>query len=97
MSIVLGNLIDGCQSVFIGGRQLLQSVIIANEIVDEANRRKKIMHFFKMDFKKAYDLVSWEFFIYMLQRMVFHEKWIDWIRGCLFLSWSSILVNGSPT
>jgi len=73
MSIVLGKLIDGFQSAFIGGRQLLQSVMVANEIVDKAKRRKNNT-FFKVDFEKTYDSTSWEFFIYMLQRMGFHEK-----------------------
>jgi hypothetical protein len=33
----------------------------------------------------------------MLQRFGFGEKWIRWIRACVFAGNLSILVNGSPT
>ena len=50
-----------------------------------------------MDFKKAYDSVSWKFLFYMMRRMGFHDKWIGWNKGCLTSASISILVNGSPT
>ncbi|KHN18070.1 Putative ribonuclease H protein, partial [Glycine soja] len=31
---------------------------------------------FKVDFEKAYDSVSWQFLLYMMGRMGFHDKWI---------------------
>ncbi|MCI28315.1 LINE-1 reverse transcriptase like [Trifolium medium] len=33
----------------------------------------------------------------MLHRFGFCEKWIDWIRVCVFAGNLSVLVNGSPT
>lgn len=53
---------------FLGGRNLLQSVMIANEVVDEARRNKKRCMIFKVDFEKAYALVCWKFLIYMMRR-----------------------------
>ena len=55
------------------------------------------MHFFKVDFEKAYDLVSWKCFIYMLIRLGFYLKWRKWIAACLQSATISILVNGRPT
>jgi hypothetical protein len=52
---------------------------------------------FKVDFEKAYDSVDWGFLEYMLQRFGFCDKWIRWIRACVFAGNLSILVNGSPT
>lgn len=53
---------------FIGGKQLLHSVFIANEVIDEAKRKKKKMLslqgrfwkgiWFKVDFEKAYGSIS---------------------------------------
>jgi hypothetical protein len=50
-----------------------------------------------VDFEKAYDSVEWSFLDYMLRRFGFCEKWIDWIRACVFSGNMSVLVNGSPT
>ena len=94
---VMTLIIDERQSAFIGGRHLLHSVIIANEVVEEAKRSQKPCLVFKVDYEKTYDLVSWEFLIYMLGRMGFCPKWIQWIEGCLRSASISILVNGSPS
>jgi hypothetical protein len=50
-----------------------------------------------VDFEKAYDSVDWNFLDDMLHRFGFGEKWIRWIRACVFAGNLSILVNGSPT
>ena len=52
---------------------------------------------FKVDFEKAYDLVSWVFLDYMLQRMGFCHKWRHWMSACLKSASISILINDSPT
>lgn len=90
-------IIDERQSAFIEGRHLLHSVVIANEVVHEAKRAQKSCMVFKVDYEKAYDSVSWNFLFYMLQRMGFCSKWIQWIEGCLKSAFISVLVNGSPT
>ncbi|KHN15611.1 hypothetical protein glysoja_035004, partial [Glycine soja] len=51
-------IIDERQSAFIEGRHLLQSALIANEVVEEAKRRQKPCIVFKVDYKKVYDSVS---------------------------------------
>lgn len=90
---VMPFIIDEGQSAFIEGRHLLQS---PNEVVDEARRSQKPCLVFKVDYEKAYDLVSWDFLVYMLRRMSFCAKWIQWIVGCLKSSFVSVLVYGSP-
>ncbi|RZB79929.1 UDP-galactose/UDP-glucose transporter 5 [Glycine soja] len=63
---IMPDIIDERQSAFVAGRQLLHSAIIANEVVEEAKRRKKSCLVFKADFERAYDSVSWDFLIYMM-------------------------------
>ena len=94
---VMPLIIDERQSAFIGGRHLLHSVLIANEVVEEAKRSQKSCIVFKVDYEKAYDSVSWEFLIYMLRRMGLCSKWIQWIEGCLKSASILVLVNGSPS
>ncbi|GKC61264.1 RNA-directed DNA polymerase, eukaryota, reverse transcriptase zinc-binding domain protein [Tanacetum coccineum] len=50
-----------------------------------------------VDFEKAYDCVNWEFLEDIMQQMGFGRKWCGWIRACLELATSLVLVNGSPT
>lgn len=51
----------------------------------------------KVDFEKAYDLVSWSFIDYMLFRLGFGPMWRKWMQGCYTANSMSVLVNGSPT
>jgi len=52
---------------------------------------------FKVDYKKAYDPVCWDFLLYIMRQMGFCTKLVRWIEGCLKLASISILVNGSST
>ena len=97
MKRVLDKVIDPRQSAFLEGRGLLDSVLVANETLEEVKRKKKECVVFKVDYVKAYDSVSWEFIYYMLRRLGFNGKWIEWIKNCLESSSISVLVNGSPT
>ena len=94
---VMSFIIDEGQSAFIEGRHLLQSAVIANEVVDEARRSQKPCIVFKVDFEKAYNSVSWNFLVYMLRRLGFCTRWFQWIVGCLKSASVSVLVNGSPS
>ena len=94
---VLSSVIDFNQSAFLGGRGLLDSVLVANEMVDYLKKAKKSGVFVKVDFEKTYDSVDWKFVYYMMGRLGFNCKWIRWIRACLESATVSVLVNGSPT
>lgn len=93
---VLPYVIDDRQSAFIRGRNILHSVLVVNETLDEVKRKKKGGIFLKVDFEKAYDSVSWNYILYMLQRMGFCSQWVKWIAECLRSARASVLVNGSP-
>lgn len=94
---VIGKLIDQRQFAFIGGRYMLDSVVVVKEIVHEAKIRKRPTIIFKVDYEKAYDSVDWGFLLYMMHRMNFHPRWVLWIKSCLESATLSVLVNGSPT
>jgi len=94
---VLNKVIDLRQSAFLEGRGLLDSVLVVNETIEEVKRKKKECVVFKVDYEKAYDSVRWEFIYYMLGRLGFCGKWIEWIKNYLESSSISVLVNGSPT
>lgn len=94
---VIHLLIPESQSAFVKGRQILDGILIANELVDDAKKRRKGVVFSKVDFEKAYDSVSWSFLDHMMGKMGFNDIWRKWIRGCLSSAAVSVLINGSPT
>lgn len=93
---VLPKVIHENQFAFLGGRSMLESVVVVNETVSAAKKSKKPTLIFKVDYEKAYDSVSWDFLSYMMGRMQFNDKWMHWILNCLQSAIISVLVNGSP-
>ena len=94
---VMHLVIDDVQSACLEDRGMLDSVMMANEVIEEVRRNRKSGVCLKVDFEKAYDSVRWSFLLDMLLRMRFHRKWIKWVKGCLETATVSVLVNGSPT
>jgi hypothetical protein len=52
------------QSAFIKGRYILESVVVAHEIVHSVNKSREKGVVLKLDYEKAYDRVSWTFFLF---------------------------------
>ncbi|MCH84541.1 LINE-1 reverse transcriptase like [Trifolium medium] len=84
-------------SAFLPERQILDGVVVLNEVIDLAKRRKDTCLLFKVDFERAYDTVSWNYLERMMVKMGFAGQWMRWMRVCIFNSSMSVLVNGSPT
>lgn len=85
---VMLNIIAPTPSAFIGERQILDSVLIANEVVEDYKSKKKKWWLLKLDLEKAFDWVDWTFLEKALIGKKFDPKWISWIMGW-FLTQSS--------
>ncbi|RVW23991.1 Transposon TX1 uncharacterized 149 kDa protein [Vitis vinifera] len=92
---VLHETIHYTQGAFVQGRQILDAVLIANEIVDERRRSGEEGVVFKIDFEKAYDYVKWDFLDHVLEKKGFSPRWRKWMSGCLSSVSYAILVNGN--
>lgn len=60
------KLISLNQSTLLKARFLIDGVVALIELMDMVKKRKNLCFIFKVDFEKAYDLVSWSFLDYML-------------------------------
>ena len=94
---VIGSVVSDSQSAFVKGRQILDGILVANEIVDEAHRCKKELILFKVDFEKAYDSVDCGYLDEVMMKMGFPTLWHKWIKECIRTATTSVLVNESPT
>jgi hypothetical protein len=97
LKIVIGTVVSDTQIAFVKNRQILDGILIANEVVDEARKARKELMLFKVDFEKAYDSVDWGYLDAVMHKMEFPVLWRKWIKECVSTATVSILVNGSPT
>lgn len=91
---VLPSTISPQQATFVSGRQIVDPIIIANEIVDYWRVSKQKGIIIKLDIEKTFDKINWSFLLSVLNLKGFPHIWIDWIKACISSVSYSILLNG---
>lgn len=79
-----------------GGRQILDAILVANEVVDSRKKKEEPSILCKLDLEKVYDHVNWEFLDFICKRWDSGVKWRRWINVCISTAKFSNLVNGNP-
>lgn len=93
----LSSLIGESQAAFIEGKQILDGVLIANEVIHSWKHSTQGGLLLKIDFERAYDCVNWGFLLDMMAKVGFGGKWCGWIKECCSTVSMSVLINGSAS
>lgn len=91
----MGELISKTQSAFIKRRSIHDNFLFTQNLVKAPHRAKRATLFLKLDIKKAFDSVSWDYLMDVLQQMGFRVRWRNWVTTLLSIASTSILLNGS--
>nr|GEZ73132.1 RNA-directed DNA polymerase, eukaryota, reverse transcriptase zinc-binding domain protein [Tanacetum cinerariifolium] len=96
LSCVIDSCISPKQSAFTKNRNILDGPLILSEMMAWHRKNKKQLMVFKVEIKKAFDSLKWDYLDLVMVKFGFSCKWRAWIKACLCNARSSILVNGSP-
>jgi hypothetical protein len=82
---------------FLKGRQILDAVGVAQECIHSIKTKKQQAILLKLDLKKAFDSVNWNFLHLILIQSGFGTSFTNWILGCITSASLAILINGEAT
>ncbi|KAJ9536688.1 hypothetical protein OSB04_un000161 [Centaurea solstitialis] len=95
MKPYLNHIVGPTQSAFIPGRRIADNILMAHELVAGYQRDTgQPRCAFKIDLRKAYDTVDWDYMSTMLHGFGFHPVLCKWISEMLNTSSFSIALNG---
>uniref|UniRef100_A0A2N9J3H3 Reverse transcriptase domain-containing protein n=1 Tax=Fagus sylvatica TaxID=28930 RepID=A0A2N9J3H3_FAGSY len=94
--IVGSDVCKAIQSFFQSGRVISENILLAQELVKGYHKNKgKARCAIKVDLKKAYDSVEWNFILMSLLAVGCPANFVNWIRECITTPRFSIALNGS--
>jgi hypothetical protein len=93
---ILPFVISKEQVGYVEGRQIMDSVILAHEVIHSLKSTKTPGMLIKLDLSKAFDRVSGQYLQAILDSFGFDQQWVNWILNLTSSPFFSILVNGIP-
>ena len=70
----MGKVASNSQHAFIEGKQILDTILIANKTIDSRLKGLESRVICKMDIEKAYDFMNWGFLVAIMEKMGFRAK-----------------------
>ncbi|XP_022847501.1 uncharacterized protein LOC111370020 [Olea europaea var. sylvestris] len=93
---ILRDIVDQKQAAFIKGRSMMENIHLARELMRQYNRKRVApRRLLKIDSRKAYDSVSWNFLKSVLEGLNFPLRFVQWIMECVTTPTYFIALNGS--
>ena len=82
--LVLGSIISPNQGAFVEGRSILHSILLCQDIVKHYGRKNCSPRcLLKIDLRKAYDTLDWDFIHDMLIALNFPRKFTKIVMACV--------------
>jgi hypothetical protein len=94
---MLAEVIDPDKTAFIPMRNILDNVLLIHETIDYAKRSNQDLVFLKLDYRKAFDRVEWDFLFACLQRFGLAGQFIDLIKLLFTGASASVSINRGQT
>ncbi|GFY97543.1 hypothetical protein Acr_12g0000840 [Actinidia rufa] len=96
LSPILEKLVNHAQSAFVPNRSMTENIYMVQEIMQKYSwKRISPRCILKVDIRKAYDTVNWEFLEDALLGFKFPAQFVKWVMQCVSTTSYSILINGS--
>lgn len=95
MKHFMPGLISKIQSTFVENRNISNNILLAQELVKGYGRKFLFSRCaIKVDLRKAFDSINWDFLFKVLEAMNFPSQFVHWIKGCISGSRFSLMING---
>ncbi|KAL2247987.1 UNVERIFIED_CONTAM: hypothetical protein Sindi_2651000 [Sesamum indicum] len=96
-SVIMDKLISPCQAAFVPGRSIGDNIMLAQELFTGYNQtRLPPRCALKVDIRKAYDTMDWDFLMEVLEMFGFPSTFVKWIEECVTTPSFSVGLNGKP-
>ncbi|KAK4380907.1 hypothetical protein Sango_3019800 [Sesamum angolense] len=97
MKIVMNMIVSTAQNAFMPGRKICDNIMFAQELFSGYNQKHLSQRCaLKVDLRKAYDSVEWDFLFASLRMFRFPERFVCWIEECVTTASFSVCLNGEP-
>jgi hypothetical protein len=94
---ILSRALSEEQMGFLKGRKILDAIGTTQECLHNIKTKKLQAIILKLDLKKAYDCINWDFLRLVLLQCGFGLATTNWVMGCVTSTIFSILINGEAT
>jgi hypothetical protein len=82
---------------FLKGRRIHDAIGVAHECIHNIFQKKQKALVMKIDLKKAFDSIDWDFLRLILLSVGFGINFTDWIMSCVSSANLSVLINGEAS
>jgi mannosylglycoprotein endo-beta-mannosidase len=90
----MNGLVSNAQSAFIKKRSIHDNFLYVKNLATRFNKAKIPALLFKLDIRKAFDSVRWEYILDLLQMRGFPPRFWDWVTALFATATSRVLLNG---